>query len=55
MINPNLTKKTACTNYYVAYCGDGTKDDASVDGIEVDGDTINRHSQSLTPTEVCDE
>lgn len=26
MINPNLTKKTACTNYYLARCGDGILD-----------------------------
>ncbi|HBB04606.1 TPA: hypothetical protein DCZ39_07085 [Patescibacteria group bacterium] len=26
LINANLTKKTACTNYYVARCGDGIVD-----------------------------
>lgn len=55
IINPNVTKKIACTNYYVARCGDWVIDDANSDGIEVDGDTIERHSQSLTPSEVCDD
>ena len=26
LINPNVTKKIACTNYYVAKCGDGVVD-----------------------------
>jgi hypothetical protein len=54
-IHPQLTPKTSCTNYYVARCGDGVIDDANSDGIEVDGDTIDRHSRSLEPNEVCDD
>jgi uncharacterized repeat protein (TIGR01451 family) len=54
-IHPNITPKTSCTNYYIARCGDGVIDNADTDGIEVDGDTIERHSWSLEPEEECDD
>lgn len=54
-IHPQLTPKTSCTNYYVARCGDGVIDDEDTEGIEVDGDLVERHKRSLVPEEVCDD
>lgn len=54
-IHPQITPKTSCTNYYIARCGDGVIDNEDTEGIEVDGDMIERHPRSLEPDEVCDE
>lgn len=54
-IHPQLTPKTSCTNYYIARCGDGVIDNEDTEGIEVDGDMVERHSWSLEPNEVCDD
>jgi len=54
-IHPTLTTKTSCTNYYIARCGDGVIDNEDTEGIEVDGDMIERHPRSLEPNEVCDD
>ena len=54
-IHPQITPKTSCTNYYIARCGDGVIDNEDTEGIEVDGDMIERHSWSLEPDEVCDD
>ncbi len=60
-INPNLTKKVSCTNYYVARCGDGIIDKATWTsdgnwGIVPQGwSFIAWHAYSIKPNEVCDD
>lgn len=61
LINPNLTKKTACTNYYVARCGDGIidKPTGTTDGnggIQTQAGTfVAWHSKSTGQNEICDD
>ena len=60
-INPNLTLKTACTNYYVARCWDWIIDKATGTtdgnwGITNQGGTfLAWHTRSIKPNEICDE
>ncbi|MDD3262353.1 MAG: hypothetical protein PHR61_00750 [Candidatus Absconditabacteria bacterium] len=61
IINPNLTTKISCTNYYVARCGDGVidKETGTSDGL---GGLTNQlgtflpwHGNSIKPNEICDD
>ncbi len=60
-INPNLTLKTACTNYYVARCWDSVIDKATGTtdgngGIQTQAWTfLPWHTRSVKPNEVCDD
>ncbi len=60
-INPNLTRKTSCTNYYVARCGDGVTDKATGTtngngGIMTQGNVfLPWHALSIKPNEMCDD
>lgn len=61
IINPSITKKISCTNYYVARCGDGVIDKQT--GTS-DGNWwittqwwifLLWHGNSIKPNEVCDD
>lgn len=61
IINPSITKKISCTNYYVARCGDGVIDKQT--GTS-DGNWwltnqwwifLPWHGNSIKPNEVCDD
>lgn len=60
-INPNLTRKISCTDYYVARCGDWIidKETGTTDGnwwISIEWWTfLAWHATSIKPNEVCDD
>lgn len=61
IINPNLTTKISCTNYYVARCGDGVvdKETGTSDGnwwLTTQWWTfLPWHTISIKPNEACDD
>jgi len=61
ILNPSLTKKIACTSYYVARCGDSVIDKATgtTDGnwgiFTQWGTFLEWHPNSIKPNEICDD
>jgi len=61
IINPNLTTKISCTNYYIARCGDGVidKETGTTDWnwwiLSQEWGFLQWHEISIKPNEVCDD
>lgn len=61
ILNPSLTTKISCTDFYVARCGDGVidKETGTTDGnwgITTQwGTFLSWHTTSIKPNEVCDD
>ncbi len=61
ILNPNVTQKTSCTNYFIARCGDGIidKPTGTTDWngwiVTENGEFVKWHTRSTGQNEVCDD